>query len=268
MKRLGILLIALTFMGIVACEGLLDDANTGLTEEEVADGLRTALIVGADTSVATLHANNGYLADMAVKIFLPTEAKPILDAANSSTARSLGLDVVLNNLIEDVITRMNHAAENAAIEAKPILTTAVSRLSLTQAWDILKGVNPLNPNKSAGFDSTAATNYLRFATYDSLKFVFSDDIDLALDKDLAGGVSTNEAWGELASYYNQVAPLLGGKTVDAKLGSHVTGKALDGLFYKVGMAEKEIRRDPLAWAEKWGENILKIVFGSSEAKNP
>jgi len=50
--------------------------------------------------------------------------------------------------------------------------------------------------------------------------------------------------------------------VVTELDEFVVSKALDGLFYRVGLVEKEIRRDPLAWAATTVGNILKRVFGS------
>ncbi len=50
-----------------------------LTEADVVDGLKEALITGAKNSSGTLSATDGYYGDMAVKIFLPEEAKMIID---------------------------------------------------------------------------------------------------------------------------------------------------------------------------------------------
>ena len=50
-----------------------------LTEEEVVNGLKEALITGARNSAQKLAAENGYYGDEAVKILLPDEAKIIVD---------------------------------------------------------------------------------------------------------------------------------------------------------------------------------------------
>jgi len=47
------------------------------------------------------------------------------------------------------------------------------------------------------------------------------------------------------------------------LGTYVTEKALDGLFYKVSLQEKQIRKDPMKWAKTAVGNILQRVFGKS-----
>jgi hypothetical protein len=45
------------------------------------------------------------------------------------------------------------------------------------------------------------------------------------------------------------------------LGEYVTGKALNGLFSKVGEQEVAIRRDPFKWAGSTFGPILEKVFG-------
>lgn len=57
-------------------------ANTGLTNEEVIEGLKSALTVGTDTSVTVLNKLDGFYKDDIVKILLPEEAKNIYDNIN------------------------------------------------------------------------------------------------------------------------------------------------------------------------------------------
>lgn len=233
-----------------------------LTKNEVSEGLKTALTVGAENSVDILHAQNGYLADKAVKIFLPKEAANLLSKAKANKfAKTLGLDKQIMNMEVDVIMRINRAAEDAASEAKPIFVGAIKNMSLPQAWDILKGKNPMASSQTMNFDSAAATHYLQSTTYDQLKQAFMPKINLALDKKLVGNVSTNEAWSKLIGIYNKVAPYIGGEKLNPSLAEYVTEKALNGLFLKVGETEKEIRREPAVWAKKVAKDILNRVFG-------
>ena len=77
MKKIKLLLILAVIVGFTSCEaleGLFEDTTKGLSQEEVVKGLRTALIVGADTSVAELNSTDGYFANALLKIFLPDEA--------------------------------------------------------------------------------------------------------------------------------------------------------------------------------------------------
>jgi len=154
-------------------------------------------------------------------------------------------------LIEDVIVRMNRAAEDAAKEATPIFVGAITSMTIVDAIEILHS------------NDTAATHYLRGTTYYELKDLFQPKIDNSLDKALVAGISTNESWESLTVAYNSVAEtfagqLIGLTPVNTDLSEHVTRKGLDGLFLKVAEEEKDIREDPLARVN----DILKKVFGS------
>jgi hypothetical protein len=48
------------------------------------------------------------------------------------------------------------------------------------------------------------------------------------------------------------------KPEQRKVETHVTAKALDGLYYMIGEEEKKIRKDPVAA----GSDILRRVFGA------
>ena len=208
--------------------------------------------MGADTSVTVTSQLDGYYKDEVIKIFLPEEALVIQEYASY-----LGLTTEVENFIKS----MNRAAEDAADKASPIFTNAITSLTISDGWDILNGINPAETKKSTEFDSTAATNFLISTTYQSLYDAFQPDIQSSLDKDLISNVSTNELWLAITSAYNEAAFLLGEDQVNTDLDAYVTEKALDGLFYKVGEEEKEIRRDPLKWAETTVGDILNKVFG-------
>jgi hypothetical protein len=161
-------------------------------------------------------------------------------------------------------------------------------LSITDGLTILNGENPATNTKStASFDSTAATNYLVSTTRTSLVTAFRTPIDTELDKDLGLGFSTNDAWETLVTNYNTLANAAqtalnadifnlipsGQKAMLEKfqvitqtsLGEYVTGKAIDGLFVKVGDQERAIRRDPWKWISEVAGDIgaiLQNVFGN------
>jgi hypothetical protein len=94
-----------------ACAELLNVLQTGssaaLTEGDVISGLKEALITGAKNAAGKLSAENGYFGDAAIKIFLPDEAKTIVDNISKIPGG--------NKLVEDVILRINRAAEDAAV---------------------------------------------------------------------------------------------------------------------------------------------------------
>jgi hypothetical protein len=235
-----------------SCDVLMEILNsaggtTALTQSEIVEGLKKALVIGAETSSKTLNATDGYFRDKVVKILLPPEANVIVE--NLSKVPGLG-----QKTIDDVVLKINRAAEDAAIEAKPIFIDAITTMTVTDGMNILQGKS----THKTGFDSTAATMYLKDKTYSKLVASFSPKINASLDKKIVGNVSTVSAWTSMTGIYNKVAPFIGKPKVTTDLGAYVTKKALDGLFYKVGLEEKKIRKDPF----KYASDIIKKVFGS------
>ena len=250
-----------------ACDMLNQLATTTVTQaplslDEVIKGLKTALVVGTDSSTTRLHLVDGYFRDAAVKILLPPEAKDIVENADKPIFSAIGL----KKMIDQVILSMNRAAEDAAADAGPIFRQAITGLSFSDAWAILKGTNPAAPGSAGTFDSLAATHYLHSVTYQSLYNAFSPRMNQSLDKKLVAGLSANAAWKDMTGAYNKVAgsvagKLAGLKTVNTDLAGYATGKALDGLFLKAGEQERMIRHNPFAWAASSVGDILKRVFG-------
>jgi hypothetical protein len=133
----------------------------GLTEEEVAAGLKEALTNGVEKGVAQLSKPDGYFKDLAIKIPLPAEAKKVEDKL-----RQLGQ----GQKADDAIESINRAAEDAAIGAKEIFVNAIKGMSLTDAMGILKG------------EANAATSFLEKSTRTSLFEKFKPVIKVSLDK--------------------------------------------------------------------------------------
>src|SRR5436190_207170 len=76
----------------------------GLTEADVAAGLKQALEVGTKNAVELVTKPDGYYKDQAIKILFPPEVKTIAD-----TLQKLGL----GQLVESFVERMNRGAESA-----------------------------------------------------------------------------------------------------------------------------------------------------------
>lgn len=223
--------------------------NPPLTEAEVVAGLKSALTIGTDTAVSIVSKVNGYYLDELIKIYLPPEADIIVDNADNPLLAAIGMQ----DLIDDIILKMNRAAEDAATEAIPIFVDAITAMTIQEAFNILDGAD------------TSATHYLRENTYGDLKSTFQPKIASSLDKPLVGGISAKETWASVTGLYNEVANSIAGQLagltpVNTELDEHVTVKALDGLFVKVGDEEKDIRTDPLARVN----DILKKVFGKNK----
>jgi hypothetical protein len=200
-----------------------------LTSRDATSGLRAALSQGIDTAVAQLGANNGFLNDPKVSIPLP----PALQKADRAL-RMVGMGRDADNLK----AAMNHAAEAAVAEARPVFKDALQRMSVADARSILTG----------GED--AGTQYFRRATSAQLTSKFKPI------------VARETAKLKIASQYDQYA----GKAAslgliaaqDANLNDYVTAKALDGLFSRVADEERAIRKDPLGQTS----SIIRKVFGA------
>ena len=178
-----------------------------------------------------------------IKILLPPEARVITE----NLSRIPGGE----RLVEDVVMRINRAAEDAAKEALPIFVSAVTSMTINDGLAILKG------------HETAATDYLRTNTYNQLFALYQPKIKTSTDKKLIGNISTTESWNKLTTEWNKIANSMAGrlagfKPVNVQLDQYLTGKALDGLFLKVGQEEKKIRTDPVARVTE----LLKRVFGA------
>ena len=213
--------------------GGLSHGKTSLSTEDVVAGLKEALQKGTEKSTQQLSSVNGFLQNAAVKILLPPEVQKA-----EKTLRSAGL----GKLVDDAITSMNHAAEDASKNAAPIFLNAIKQMTIQDGWGILKG------------GDTSATHYLRTKTTDPLTTAFKPVIDQSLKK-----VDATKYWNDFAGAYNKIN-IFGGKALDTNLSSYVTAKALDGIFYEIGQQEQQIRKDPAARTT----DLLKKVFAQSK----
>ena len=204
MKKV-LLPVILGAMMLAGCEWLEENTPAGLTEEEIIEGLKTALNVGTDSASGGLSITDGYYGNALVKIPLPAEVVNIREKINgNSTLALISSTIGLEDKFEDVILAVNRSAENAASEAAPIFKNAITGLTIAEGWDILHGVVPAGTKSTSaeGFDSTAATRYLSQQTYDPLTNLYAPKINSSLGKDLVGNYSATEIWEDITSTYN------------------------------------------------------------------
>lgn len=211
-----------------------------LTNEEVIKGLKAALNVGIDSSVFSLSRVNGYMGNALIKLALPPEAQPILN----NLVKVPGGQKLLN----DAILAINKAAEDAAPQAKSIFVNAITKMTIQDGFNILKG------------NSNAATAFLKTNTYQQLTDAFAPKIRTSLSKPLVLGISAEKAYQNLIDGYNLASMngLIFQPIKQNSLATYTTQKALDGLFFKLEEQEKLIRQNPLHQVT----DILKRVFGS------
>jgi hypothetical protein len=236
------------FTGCAELMNILQTTGTAaLTEADVKSGLKEALITGARNAATRLAAENGYYGDALIKIPLPDEAKMIVDNISKIPGGE--------KLIEDVVLRINRAAEDAAKEVAPIFVSSVTSMSISDAFNILNGAD------------NAATIYLRNTTYDQLYQLYKPKIQASTEKKIIGNISTKESWNTLTSKWNSVANSIAGKIaglkpVNTDLDDFLTSKALYGMFLKVEGEELKIRKEVSARVTP----ILQKVFGSLDNK--
>jgi hypothetical protein len=205
--------------------GALDAISSG----DASAGVKEALAKGADYAVSSLGKDGGFLGNDKVKIRLPG----YLEKAESAL-RMFGLGKQADQLVET----MNHAAENAVAEAKPILTESIKKMSIRDAKDILTG----------GEDSV--TQYFKRTSTDQLTAKFMPIVKNETKK-LKLADQYNKFAGKAAS-----AGLIDKQNADVD--SYVTQKAMDGLFLMIAEEEKKLRANPLGA----GSELLKNVFGA------
>lgn len=241
-------ILGISFLSLMSsCDILTQVASTvpgadnSLTSQQVAQGLKEALKVGAEKAVQQLNRTDGYYLDPLMKIELPPEASQVVEFAQ----RVPGLD----KLLEDLIIRINRSAEDAAAMAKPILVNAITSMTIGDAWGILRGPD------------TAATFYLKEKTFSPLVNTYKPVIKTSLDKPLVAGISASKTWDEVRGNWNRFANSIAGKLLDVKpinipLEEYVTSQALKGMFIKIEDQEKKIRTDISARTS----DLLRKVF--------
>ena len=236
------------FSGCAELNSLMQSVpmDAPLTESEVVQGLKEALIEGSKNSSSILSAVNGYYGDAMVKILLPPEASVIIDNLSKIPGGE--------KLVEDVVLRINRAAEDAAKEVAPIFINSIQQMTIQDAFGILRGAD------------NAATQYLSNTTRIELYNLYKPKIQQSTEKDILGGVSTKESWETLTGKWNLVANSVAGKLagfspVNTDLDDYLTNRALDGMFLKVEIEEKKIRENVSARVTP----LLKKVFGSLDS---
>ena len=199
----------------------------GLSNEQIASGLKQALDKGIDKEVTQLMQPDGFYKDQMVKILLPAELQKV-----DKTLRNIGL----GNLADQGLLLLNRAASDAVKEAKPIFVSAIQNMTFTDAKNILLG------------DPTAATNYLQQKTSAQLYQKFKPQVAQSLQK-----VNADKVWHDIITRYNQV-PFV--EKVNPDLTDYVTQKAMDGVFKKIAVEEKQIRSN----INERTTDLLKKVF--------
>src|SRR5215467_10692035 len=210
------------------------NSGTGLSNDKITAGLKEALSVSTGNAVSLTGRPDGFLKNQAIKILLPPKLRSV----------GKGLRMVgMGSQVDALETGMNRAAEQATPKAKQIFLHALTKMTYSDARQILTG------------GGTAATDYFKRQSTDELATAFAPIVHQAMQN--VGVVRQ----------YNQLmkSPIASSLAADKSfnLDDYVVGKTLDGLFYMLGEEEKKIRTNPAAQTTA----LLKEVFGKHAGGN-
>ena len=226
---LGTLKDALKSSGSSSTASTSSTGVSSLSNEEASGGLKEALTQGVGKAVSTLGAADGFFGNKEVKIPLPKSLKKI-----EKGMKLMGM----GKQSDELILKMNRAAEAAVPEAKALLVGSIKQMTLADAKAILTG------------PQDAATQYFKRTTSAQMGEKFLPIVTKATEN-VQLAASYNK-YAEMGSKFGVV------KKEDANIEKYVTNKALDGVYLMIAKEEAAIRKDPLGQAS----SLIKKVFGS------
>lgn len=227
-KKILVLVLVFQTMACSELQQVINQLpNGGLTNDQIAGGLKEALNNGISKRVTLLGNKDGFFKNNLVRILLPEELQKV-----DNTLRKVGL----SKLADEGLKVLNSAAEDAVGEAIPIFLDAIKAMTFNDAKSILLG------------EKNAATSYLQKTTSNALYQKFSPIINTSFKK-----VGADKIWANLINRYNNL-PLT--NNVNPDLTDYVTGEALKGVFTMVEVEEREIRAN----ISSRTSDLLKRVF--------
>jgi Protein of unknown function (DUF4197) len=199
--------------------------------DRVIAGLKEALTVSTRKSVASTGRVDGFLKNAAIKILLPEKLRGV-----GRGLRTVGM----GQQVDALEIGMNRAAEQAAPEARQIFINAITKMTFSDARQILSG------------GDTAATQYFKSKSTDELTTAFAPIVHRSMEN-----VGVIRQYNQLMA--NPLAAHVAGGQ-DFSIDKYVVGKTMDGLFYVMGEEEKKIRKDPAAQTTA----LLREIFGKKQ----
>ena len=189
------------------------------------EAIRRLLTLSSQRAFAALMQENGFFDSQVARISLP-------DQLGGSTASKLIAAVLRSDAFQSRMTRqVNRAAERGAALAAPIVTDAISSLSVADALAVVRGGSSAATDRLSQALGTRLFDAMLPGVGDGLKLFDSGVVTQALK--LATGIDF------------------------AGLRDDVTRKASDGIYRAIGREEAAIRANPQAT----GDPLLTAVFG-------
>ncbi len=234
-KLIKVSILLMTLVVISSCKttdvqrvlDTLGGANQPLSEQTVVAGLKQALEVGTENAVFKTNKTGGFSNNPLIKIMVPEQFSDV-----ASKVRQIGL----GSYVDKFELQMNRAAEQASGEAKQVFFSAISGMTVQDAWGILRG------------GDNAATQYFRNKTERQLEQRFAPIISNNMQK-----VGFYSDYRRLLTTYDNI-PFTEKPNLDIE--EYVMTETMDGLFLLVAEEEAKIRRDPLARTTE----LLQKVF--------
>lgn len=210
-------------------------AGMPLDQATVASGLKQALEIGTQRTTTTLSAPGGFGSDPVLRLSLPGQLGTV-----AQTLRQVGFSSQVDALEDS----MNRAAEQAAAKAVPVFASAISSMTIADAFEILNGPDD------------AATRYFQERTSDSLRAQFMPVAESAMRE-----VGFYGIYEDVVARYDAI-PFTKPPAFD--LERYVADQTLGGIFGKLAEEEALIREDPAARTTA----LLRRVFGNAGAAPP
>lgn len=235
MKKIILSVFTFSLVGCAELQQVVNQLPTqqGVSQFEIASGLKEALNNGIEKQVVKLTAVDGFYKNEMVKILLPEELKKV----------DKGLrDIGMGKLADEGLKVLNRAAEDAVKESTPIFVDAIKGMTFTDAKNILLG------------DERSATSYLQNSTSTALYGKFNPVIKNSFSK-----VGADKVWTNIITKYNSI-PLV--KKVNPDLTDYTTNKAMEGVFKMIAVEEKNIRTN----LSSRTSDLLKKVFSLQDKK--
>jgi hypothetical protein len=200
-----------------------------LSEEKVVQGLKEALKKGTNESILQTNRKGGFSDNPTIRIPVPEQLDKVAEAVTK---------IGLGRYVDSFEVKMNRAAESATKEARTVFMSAISQMSIADAWNILQGAD------------NAATQFFRQRSETELALRFAPIVTSNMNK-----VGFYNDYKKLLTTYEKI-PFT--KKPDLDIERYIVNKTLDGLFVLVAEEEKKIRNNPA----KRTTELLRKVFAA------
>ncbi|MEX1382836.1 DUF4197 domain-containing protein, partial [Lutibacter sp.] len=125
LKRILLIAVIIQFSACSELQQVINQLpNGGITNDQIAGGLKEALNNGITNQVTKLAVDDGFYKNELTRILLPEELQKV-----DNTLRKIGL----SKLADEGLKVLNRAAEDAVGEAIPIFVDAIKDMTFTDA---------------------------------------------------------------------------------------------------------------------------------------